>query len=324
MIRVEAPSRLHFGFLNPPGAVAEETRTLRSFGGVGLMIREPALRLRAEPATEWEAAGPDAERALVFAQRFAEHADPRRVQKMRLVIEQAPPAHAGLGSGTQLGLAVAQALAVAWGLQALDAPTLARYVSRGRRSALGIHGFASGGLLVEAGKCRPDEIAPLVARHDFPEEWAILLVTPRRETGLHGAEEIDAFRQLSASRQPEDRTDRLCRLVLLELLPSLLDHDMEGFGEALYAFNHLVGECFAAVQGGIYAGPLVGAAVDFLRQEGIRGVAQSSWGPTVAAVSDDPHRLHFLGQAVAKRFGFAPEQAVVTQACNHGAILSPM
>lgn len=322
VIRVEAPSRLHFGFLNPPGAAAAEECALRSFGGVGLMVREPGLRLLAEPATDWGAAGPGGERALAFARRFAEAAGAPQRCAARLLIEQAPPEHAGLGSGTQLGLTVARALTAAWGLESLDAPTLARFVGRGQRSALGVHGFAHGGFLVESGKHQPNEIAPLVARHDFPEEWAVLLLIPRRETGLHGADEIQAFRTLSASRRPEERADRLCRLVLLGLLPSLVDRAVDGFGEALYAFNRLVGECFAPVQGGVYAGPLVTAVVDFLREEGIRGVAQSSWGPTVAAISDDPHRLKFLGRAAARHFGFAPEQTVVTQACNHGAILS--
>src|SRR5947199_256063 len=82
----------------------------------------------------WCAEGPLAERALVFARRFAQsvqqdHFD-RTFPPRRLLVEQAPPEHAGLGLGTQLGLTVARALAVSWGLP-LEVPELARRVGRG-------------------------------------------------------------------------------------------------------------------------------------------------------------------------------------------------
>src|SRR5580765_7782762 len=65
---------------------------------------------------------------------------------------------------------------------------LARRAGRGRRSAIGLHGFHEGGLLVEAGKRAPEEISPLVARVDFPDEWRFVLVRPRRATGVSGTE----------------------------------------------------------------------------------------------------------------------------------------
>jgi len=34
------------------------------------------------------------------------------------------------------------------------------------------------------------------------------------------------------------------------MLPAVLDHDFSSFGEALYAYNYLVGEAFADVQEG--------------------------------------------------------------------------
>src|SRR5262249_3303598 len=163
MVTVEAYSRLHFGLLNPSG----EDANVRRFGGVGLMIERPGLRLHVRASSSWSATGPLAERALSFARRFTENT--RREEGVddgpphSLHTEWAMPEHAGLGSGTQLGLAVAQALAVSRGL-CCDLATLARRVGRGARSALGAHGFEQGGLLVEAGKRSPDRLAPLVAR----------------------------------------------------------------------------------------------------------------------------------------------------------------
>ena len=101
---------------------------------MGLMIEQPDLSLTVEPASAWLAEGPLAERALAFAQRFA--AASCRDERMTalpprcLRIERVLPAHAGLGSGTQLGLSVARALAESWSLSC-DLAALARRVGRG-------------------------------------------------------------------------------------------------------------------------------------------------------------------------------------------------
>src|SRR5262249_34951119 len=69
MIRVRAPSRLHFGLLNC--GIADE-RLGRLFGGAGLMVGQPGLSLAVRPALAWSAEGPLADRALAVARRFAE------------------------------------------------------------------------------------------------------------------------------------------------------------------------------------------------------------------------------------------------------------
>src|SRR5207237_1167704 len=117
---------------------------------------------------------------------------------------------------------------------------LARFVGRGRRSALGIHGFAQGGFLVEAGR-RRGGISPLVARSAVPESWRIVLIVPARARGLHGVNERSAFRRLQARKQTRTSVNALCRLIVMELLPALADQDLKEFGRALYEFNLRVG-----------------------------------------------------------------------------------
>jgi beta-RFAP synthase len=322
MIRVTAPARLHFGLLSLPaegesywpdrhGALAIP---VRRFGGVGLMIESPALRLRVEPAADWSAEGPLAERALAFAHRFAATLPDGALTPQRFAIESAPPEHCGFGTGTQLGLAVAKALAIAAGLPDLDAVELARRVGRGLRSALGIHGFAQGGFLVEGGKRSDEEVSPLVARVAFPEEWRIVVAIPQVEAGLFGESEREAFREL-LGRPALDGIDALCRLVLLGMLPALIERDLDTFGEALHDFNARAGEVFAPVQGGIYADRRVEEIVASLRRLGVRGVGQSSWGPAVFAVVGDEKRASDLAQ----RLRHDGIRVFVTRACNHGA-----
>jgi beta-ribofuranosylaminobenzene 5'-phosphate synthase len=328
MIEARAYSRLHFGFLNP---CSEGRTALRCFGGVGVMIAQPDLSLRIEPASVWSAEGPQAERALAFAQRFAaatcRDEQPADLPPHHLRIERIMPAHAGLGSGTQLGLSVARALAASWSLSC-DPATLARRVGRGLRSALGTHGFDQGGFLVEGGKSAQERLAPLVARLPFPEAWRLIVALPPGETpvllgmaGLHGGDEVEAFARLTADSAVAAAAETLCRLVLLGMLPALIERDVDAFGEALHEFNARVGEAFAPVQGGVYASPVIAQLIEFVRTQNIRGVGQSSWGPAVFAVVADANRAEHLAAQLRRRFALPPSAVWTTPACNHGATL---
>jgi len=140
---VEAPARLHFGVLDLRGDLG------RRFGGIGAAVPAPSLLLEARPAAELKAEGPDAARALEFARRFARHHG--LDLRLHFCLHRSIPTHAGLGSGTQLALAVARASAELSGLPT-DVPALARAVDRGRRSGVGTWTFAYGGFVLEGGR----------------------------------------------------------------------------------------------------------------------------------------------------------------------------
>jgi beta-RFAP synthase len=192
---------------------------------------------------------------------------------------------------------------------------------------LGVHGFARGGLLAEVGKRSAEGVAPLAARIDFPDKWRVVLVVPAGQRqgaeGLHGADEGQTLARLRQAPADLARTDALCRLALLGLLPAAAEQDLEGFGEALYDFNRRSGEMFAPVQGGLYAGPVAEQMVAFVRSLGVRGVAQSSWGPTVFAVAGDEAQAEELARGLRGRFRLNPTEVLVTGACNRGALVLP-
>jgi beta-RFAP synthase len=283
------------------------------------MIASPGVSLSVYEAATWSAEGPLAERALEFAQRFAKSLPDQVVRPQKVMIEEAPPEHVGLGTGTQLGLAVARALALAVGRSDLDAGALARVVGRGERSALGIHGFARGGFLVEAGKRRTDAIAPLVARCDFPQDWPLALIIPERPPGMHGIDERRAFDLLEKLQPKSDQRDALCRLTLLGMLPALVEQDFSAFGEALFEFNARAGEAFAAVQGGTYASAWIAEVVGYLRRQGVQGAGQSSWGPAVFAVVEDEDRATHVANQLRAHFDLEPSEVILTHANNRGA-----
>lgn len=308
-IIVHTGSRLHFGLLNLGASP-------RQFGGVGLMVHEPGLRVRVTPAERWSSEGPSAERALDCAREWSSAT--RSECCFHVAVEKCPPEHVGLGTGTQLGLAVARALAKATDRK-LDAIELAKCIGRGQRSALGIHGFAQGGFLIEGGKGERTAIAPLLARVDFPEDWPMLLVIPRNRQGTHGVSESQAIARL-VNEAPSQDVDALCRLVLLGMLPALHERDLPAFSEALYEFNRRAGEMFRPIQGGTYGHPQTAEIVHWLRQHGTRGVGQSSWGPTVFAIIENGHAaeiVHKLQQA----FELAADEVIVTSGQNEGASL---
>jgi predicted sugar kinase len=138
---------------------------------------------------------------------------------------------------------------------------------------------------------------------------------------LHGPAERQAFQRLHEAAIPLP-TEALRRLVLLDMLPALAGRDLPAFAEALYEFNHKVGEAFAAVQGGPYASARFQGMVDHLRQRGVRGVAQSSWGPTLAAVVADDERAKAVTAELGHQFGMAELEVVVASARNEKARLS--
>jgi beta-RFAP synthase len=248
----------------------------RRFGGLGAAVERPAVVLEAEPADDLSVEGADAERALAFARRCRDAL--RLPGGARLRVVEAIPRHVGLGSGTKLALAVAQALA-ALDDRTLDAPALAQAAGRAARSAVGMWTFALGGLVVEGG-VRGKGSAPLLTRLAMPDEWRIVTVVPDAEPGLSGSAEAQAFERLEPSAE---RSAVIAQLVLTSLLPALVERELEEFGGALTRVQRLVGDEFAPMQGGRFH-PRAGALVEALLSGGAAGAGQSSWGPAVYGV----------------------------------------
>ncbi len=318
-VSISTGARLHFGLL------ANRPESGREFGGIGLMISEPNFRLsvarsdgsdRFDISIEnagvlWEAA----RRAGRFLEGYRERcADaPRAVQ---IEIESAIPGHQGLGSGTQLGLAIAKALALLTGTDA-SAPELARRVGRGKRSAIGIWGFDHGGFLVDGGKLPSDDIGVLVGRFDVPQEWRFVLVSPLAQAGLSGAEELAAFKTLSP--MSESITQRLCQLVLTNVLPALREAAFEGFAASLFEYGRVVGEYFAPAQGGIFAAPLMSRLSEALHQLGHARPVQTSWGPTCAIPCRSLDEAAVVQAAIVREVAAAVVETRIVTAMPHGA-----
>jgi beta-RFAP synthase len=266
---VEAPARLHLGLIDPGGDRG------RRFGGIGAAIESPSVLLEARPADRLEAEGAESERLLLYARRFL---DRHRLDGgASLRIHRSIPAHAGLGSGTQLAMATARALATLFG-RPEDAAALAEATGRGQRSAIGTWAFAQGGFLLEGGRHHSgDGPAPLLLRLPLPSAWRAVVVIPDVPRGLSASAEEEAFRRLPAP--PPLLVGRISQAILMVVLPALVEEDLEAFGRGVTEVQELVGEMFRPVQGEMFAHPQVAAAIAALFDEGAAGAGQSSWGP---------------------------------------------
>lgn len=273
VVIVEAPARLHLGFVDPSGGSG------RRFGSVGLTLDGLSTRVCAERCERIEALGLQSGRVLRALDLMREATGVR--PGIRITVEEAIPEHAGLGSGTQLALAVGTAFARAFGL-ALAPRDIAGILDRGGRSGIGIGAFERGGFLVDGGRGASNAPPPITSRLEFPDAWRVVLILHPAAQGLHGVAEKAAFRSLVAF--PEARVAHLCRLVMMSLMPAIVEADLFEFGRAVNELQRIVGDHFAPAQGGRFSSPAVSAALSRLEAEGITCVGQSSWGPTGFAV----------------------------------------
>lgn len=268
-VTIKVPARLHLGFLDLSGDA------VRRFGSLGLPLSEPEMVATISRSIETHVEGPDSATAAEHLAALSDHLGIRT--RHRLVIERSIPRHAGLGSGTQIAIAVASALRQLHGLP-LDIGNDAILLGRGERSGIGIASFREGGLIIDAGKDDSGKQPPVIARLPFPEDWRVLLILDSAQDGLHGTDEIEAFRTLPPF--PTASAGEICRQVLMGVMPALVERDLPAFGAAISEIQALIGSYFAPAQGGIFTSKRVEAAAGRLAEAGAVGIGQSSWGPT--------------------------------------------
>ena len=296
-IEIESPARLHLGFIDPSGSGP------RRFGSLGLALDGLSIRLRlSRAASEAAAYRVASDQARGELERAAQHLERLRRSfdcsaPLSLEILEAIPPHAGLGSGTQLALAVGFALARLSG-RALPLRQIAALTERGARSGIGIGAFELGGFVVDGGRGHDTLVPPIVARLAFPPSWRVILLFDPSFRGLHGDAEVAAFRSLPPF--PAEQADHLARLTLMQVLPGLAEADFAQFGPAVSEIQAAVGDHFAPAQGGRFASPAVARWLAWFAERGAVCHGQSSWGPTGFVITASAEQAHLLLEA-AKR-----------------------
>ena len=286
-VEVETPARLHMGIIELGGHLG----TL--YGGIGVAIKPPTLKISVEKSEELEVVGPYAEAVREIAARMflLFNLDVRACIK----VWEAIPAHRGFGSTTQLTLAVATALSKLYGLET-SVEKVASLLGRRRISNVGTAVFKAGGFVLDLPRKSGTDAYTVFQQRPFPENWAFVVAYPEKAHGPDEKSEKAFFAKLKPMEL--EFSQRISYLVLCKLLPSLVCEDVAGFGEALTDIQRILGSYFSEVQGSVFYSDEV---VELLQRLGARGVGQSSWGPAVYGLYPTHREAEVAARQLAER-----------------------
>lgn len=300
-VEVQASARLHMGFY--------DLQSNGRFGSVGLALDAPETHLI---LASGDAIGNDREADAILA-RVCEalHIN----EPVQVAVHRAIPRHVGLGSGTQLAMAMGAGLNALLNL-GLTIQEIVQVAGRGRRSGIGVATFAQGGFLVDAGRGTDDAAPSVMERLDFPEQWRVVLVTDSAHIGVHGSAEKQAFQVLDPA------IGNLREMIFSRMLPAFIRQDLPAFGICMAELQAYNGAYFSPVQGGQYASKDVEQVLQWFKLQGVMCVGQSSWGPTgFAIVEDDAFAQHLCSQSQSMLQHKPNISVSICRGRNHGALV---
>jgi beta-ribofuranosylaminobenzene 5'-phosphate synthase len=314
---IETPARIHLTLADLTGTSG------RVDGGVGITLDEPGILLEAERTNELVVEGKNAARARAAAQAVMERFG---LGGARLTIRDGYKMHVGLGGGTQLGIAAGKALCELYHKK-VSVREIARTINRGGTSGIGTASFDMGGFIIDGGHTfgpgkekadfRPSSVssgirpAAVIAHHDFPQNWKILLAIPEVPKGANGQQEVDIFKKYCPV--PPAEVHELCYQILVRILPSVVEEDLDEFGAAI---NRIQEIGFKRIEV-MLQHPLVRSLMEEMRAAGAACAGLSSFGPTVYAITDTHARdIEAAAYDVMRCVG---GEVLITSARNEGA-----
>lgn len=321
-VRVEARSRLHMALIDLNGSLG------RIDGGFGIALQCPSIKLEIETSNKPLPYSGDTVVTNIVERAKKVFGYDKGV-KVKLIDDY--PEHIGLGRETQLALAIGSAVRLLKGVE-MSTSTLAHRMGRGGTSGIGVGLFEKGGFIVDAGHSFGSEKAkasflpsshshapppPVICRHDIPEDWRVLLVTPTVPTRLFGESELAVFKKFCPI--PEDEVEKISRLVLFRIIPAVIENDLASFGEALGRINNLG---FKKIEIGLQH-PLVREIMGCIKANGFDAVGLSSMGPTVFAIYSKEKDISSIISSLKRlQTKYSLDCTFLhTKGCNTGAIM---
>ncbi len=305
-VSVRTPNRLHFGLIDLNGKLN------RVDGGVGVALTTPNISLSVETINTNEVSiQPDnplvRDLIYLFYDKFVYDKPPSGLQ---VTLHSTIPSHVGLGSKTQLSLAIATALSK---IEKINVPIhkLAHGMGRGGTSGIGIAAFEAGGFILDGGHRFGDNEEktaflpsrssnafppPILFQQTLPSEWRFVLALPSIDKGAHGSHEVNIFQQYCPI--PEDEVREVCRIILMQLLPGVIERDCSTVGIAL---NQLQTIGFKKIEIDLQS-PIIKELIKLALGEGATGSGMSSFGPIVYALTDTEAKANQLSQTWDKYF----------------------
>lgn len=317
-MEIVTPSRIHISLIDLNGELG------RIDGSVGFGLDDPGFRIKLEL---WDQIQIQPELDSLTREHILSAAQIMNslfgIAAQIKVLDSIPP-HVGLGSGTQARLAVGSGMAKLAGLD-LSIDQLARILRRGGTSGIGIQVFKQGGFILDLGhsirskpQFAPSRFShapppPVGFRHPMPN-WHVILIIPQIQ-GPSGEIELEIFRKYCPL--PSDQVEKLCRIVLMQLIPALIERDYEIFSQAINSIQRIG---FKSIEIKLQH-PVVRAILDELKDIAL---GMSSMGPCLYGLTTTRPELDSVKQAalgILEQHGI-PARIICTRPNNFGARIS--
>lgn len=321
---IKTPSRIHMTLIDLNGSYG------RYDGGIGLTIDKPNFTLECE-TTEKEDITVDFNKNITDNEiksqcisKIKESAE-KIISHFKLEtgfhfhVEEAFLPHTGLGSGTQTSLATAK-LICEYNDIAITGFELGKILKRGGTSGIGIYSFENGGFLIDGGHSKNEkkEFLPssaskasppvLIGRYDFPREWDVIIAITK-SNNVMGKKEVNIFQEYCPV--PRRDVEKLSHLIFMNMVPFLLEKNIEPFGDAINKIQNLG---FKKVEISLQQ-EKIRRLMEKMREFGAYGVGMSSFGPAVYGIIDKNNSDVFKA---TKEFLGNDGIIFKTKAQNHG------
>jgi beta-ribofuranosylaminobenzene 5'-phosphate synthase len=325
-IKITTPSRLHFGLLDFTGDLG------RIDGGAGVALASPGNVLTIHSGKSFKVNGSNPQFIEDIVRRICNKLGKPMPDFEVNIIEEIPH-HAGFGSKTQMSLALAYAICREYNVEYYSIEELSHITGRGGTSGIGVRAFEHGGFILDCGhsfgegkektSCLPSsasnaKVAPEVLHCEIPSDWRFVLVSPLNYEGSHGQSEAEIFR--SNFPLSETESNKLCRIVLMQMVPGILERDIETFGRAI---NSMQSIGFKKVEVDLKS-PLVPNMLNIMNNAGSYGSGMSSFGPTVFGIADSEKKAANIRNTVTEYLNDMdiPHLSWIAQPNNHGVTVN--
>ncbi len=327
-IRITTPCRIHLSLIDENGY------TNRIDGGIGLMLDRPNVVFEASNHAEEfkiEAHKYYRESIEVINEKASKVFKTFNIsnKNFHFSLKRYYPSHVGLGSKTQLSLAIATAIMKLKQINNISIKKLTKLMERGGTSGIGWRGFESGGFIVDAGHdfglgkeketylpssaSTSADPALTIFRHPIPEHWRFVLVIPNVKKGAYGDEEVSIFHKHAPI--PKNEVNEVSHQILMKIIPGILKKDIICFGEGLKRIQSIG---FKKIEIDLQH-DIVKKILNFFEHLGLKAYGMSSFGPSVVAITESDEEAHLLLKEVQKLISGFGGHIYICKPNNFGA-----
>ncbi len=305
-VRITTPCRIHLSLIDENGY------TSRVDGGIGLMLNQPNVVLEVSNHANKFTIECDRyyrESVQVINQKASKIFKLFHInnKNFHFDLKKYYPRHVGLGSRTQLSLAIGTAIAT---IKDMDIPVkeITKMVERGGTSGIGWRGFETGGFILDGGhdfgvgKEKEDFLpsssagsanpALTISRYNIPENWRFVLVIPNVKPGAHGEDEVKIFKNYTPI--PREEVNEVSHQILMKVLPGILKNDLKCFGEGLKRIQSIG---FKKIEISLQH-QIVRDILMFFENYGVKAYGMSSFGPSVIGITETDAEAEKLKKSV--------------------------